>query len=193
VNDIAFELHPDQGWVAPRSDAVSCYASAASSSDLLAGGSPTVAGQAWTLSKTGADNGTAIAWWLQTRWMTPSGGYQASLWQLRLHGRGTGTVVVRRNYEASGGSSFPFNLTAPVPLYDSGLHYDSGVLYGDNVAEETQAMYDLGVVRQFSLYFSGSASQTVPGRDLFGAAPAANVGSFAMYQLEYLFTPMGLT
>jgi hypothetical protein len=193
VNDIAFELHPDQGWVAPRSDAVTCYAHSADLNDRVCGGSPVHPGQAYTLSTTGADDGTAISWWLQTRWVTPSGGYQASIWQLRLHGRGTGSVVVRRNFEASGGTSYPFNLAAPVPLYDSGLTYDSGVVYGDSVAEETQAVYDLGVVRQFSLYFAGTSTTTVTGRDLFGAAPAAAVGAFGMFQLEYLFTPMGLT
>lgn len=193
VNDIAFEFHPDQGWVAPRSDAMACYATSSDLNDRVCGGSPTVAGQVYTLGTTGSDDGTAISWWLQTRWLTPSGGYQASLWQLRIHGRGSGTVTVRKNYEASGGTDFPFSLVGPAPLYDSGLAYDSGVMYADAVAEETQAFYDLGVVRQFSLYFSGSSSTTVPGRDLFGAAPAANVGSFGMYQLEYLFTPMGLT
>lgn len=194
ANDLALELHPDEGWIAPRSDAVTCYATSSDVNELTCGGSPIVAGQTYKLATGGTDDGTAISWWFQTRWLVPNGGFQAMLWQLRVHGRGQGTLAIRQNYESSGGTEYPFNLDPTFePLYDNGLQYDSGVTYAVIAFQQTEAFYDLGALRQFSLYFSGASTTTVTGRTLFGNAPAPTVGSFGIYALEYLFVPLGLS
>lgn len=193
VNDIAFEYHPDEHWIAPRSDAVTCYATSSDLNETTCGGSATAAGQTYKLASGGADDGTAISWWIQTRWLAPNGGFQAFLWQLRVHGRGTGTVTVRKDYESAGGTSYAFNLDLAATDYDTGLLYDSGVTYGIAVYQATEAFYDLGALRQFSLLFAGSSSTTVSGRSLFGNAPAPVVGAFGLYQLEYLHVPLGLS
>jgi hypothetical protein len=60
-----------------------------------------VNGQAYTLETGGTDDGTAISWRFQTRWFEPNNGFQASVWQIRIHGRGAGTVTVRRDYASA--------------------------------------------------------------------------------------------
>src|SRR5262249_44855787 len=40
ANDLALELHTEQGWIAPRTDAMSCYATSTGASETLYGGSP---------------------------------------------------------------------------------------------------------------------------------------------------------
>lgn len=193
INDLAFEFHPDEGWVAPRSDGVVCY-SLSSIDGYTYGGSTTVAGQCYQMDTGGTDDGNSISGYFQTRWVVPNGGFQASLWQVRIHGRGSGTMTVRENFENGGGTLYSFTLSAP------GLYYDSGVLY-DNPAntyavvtlQETQPFYDLGTCRQFSLLFSFTVNSTSVGRQLFGNAPAPTVGAFGIYGLEYLYVPLGLS
>jgi hypothetical protein len=43
---------------------------------------------------------------LQTRWFELSDGFLASLWQFRVHGRGTGTMTVLRDYVVRGGTDY---------------------------------------------------------------------------------------
>ena len=44
ANDLAIEYNPDQAWLAPRSDAMSCYATSTGAGEVVYGGSPTVSG-----------------------------------------------------------------------------------------------------------------------------------------------------
>lgn len=193
VNDLAFEFHPAEGWVAPRSDAMSCYSSSSGSSDLTYGGSPTVDGQVYQLDKGGTDDGSAIVGWFQTRWVVPNGGFQAYLWQVRVHGRGTGTMTIRADYEDGGGTGYAFDLSPSGSDYDNGVLYDSGVDYAIETLQETEAFYSLGAVRQFSLRFAFSSTTTASGRQLFDSTPAPEVGSFGLFGLEYLYVPLGLS
>lgn len=192
VNDIAIEFHPDEGWVAPRSDAVTCYSTATGTNETTYGGSPTVAGQVYQLDTGGTDDGAAISWWYQTRWVVPNGGYQAQVWQLRLLGRGTGTLTVRTDNATSGGTATPFNFATSGVNYDNGISYDDGTdTYAVVLLAETEAISGIGACRQFSLLFSGTSSTTVAGRALFGSAPSSTVGAFGLYSANYLFVPLG--
>jgi hypothetical protein len=194
ANDLAFEYHPDQGWVAPRSDAMSCYATVtAGGGETVYGGSPTVSGQVYELDTGGTDDGAAISWRWQSRWIELNSGFQASMWQIRIHGRGEGTVTFRVDYSIGDGDDFPFDLTGTGPNYDSGYLYDSGNFYSDPASQLTQALYTLGLARQFSLEFSGSSSTTAEALQVFGSGASPVIGAFGLYGFEWLHTPLGLS
>lgn len=192
VNDLAFEFHPDEGWIAPRSDAMSCYSTSSGATANVSGGSPTVDGQLYSLLTGGTDDGAAISWWLQTRWIVPNRGFKAQLWMLRVHGRGMGTMYVRTDYQDSGGVALLFNLNPLTPKWGANKWGD-GTLWTANELQATQPFYGLGACRQFSVRFAGSSTGTVSGRTLFGNAPTQVVGAFGLYSLEHSFVPLGLS
>lgn len=192
TNDLAFEFHPDFGWIAPRSDAVSCYSTTAGSTETTYGGSPTVDGQLYVLASGGTDDGAAISGWMQTRWILPNGGFQAQLWQVRVHGRGQGTMTVRTDYQDSGGFDNALDLQPNVPTWGS-FNWGDGTLWTAAELEASEAFFDIGVCREFSVRFSFTVNSTATGRSLFGNVPAQIVGAFGLYALEYLFVPLGLS
>jgi hypothetical protein len=194
ANDLALEYHTEQNWIAPRSDAMSCYATSTGGSETLYGGSPTVSGQTYQLESGGSDDGAAISWRFQTRWIQPNGGFESSLWQVRVHGRGAGTLTVRSDYASAGGDGQPFDLTGIANTYDSGLFYDSGVLYAEPVYQNTEPFYNvISVCRQFSLIFSGSSTTTFTAPQILGSGTNPQVGYFGLYGIEWLFTQLGLS
>jgi hypothetical protein len=193
ANDLALEFHPDQDWIAPRSDAMSCYATVGGASEILYGGSPTVNGQIFQLESGGTDNGAAITGRLQTRWFELNAGFEAVLWQIRIHGRGLGTMTVRKDYASAGGDDYSFDLTGNLNKYDTGLKYDAGNLYAIPAFQNTEPFYNPGICRQFSLLFTFSSSTTVSGPQVLGAGNAPQVGSFGLYGIEWLYVPLGLS
>lgn len=193
ANDIALEYHPDQQWVAPRSDAMSCYATSTGGGETVYGGSPSVTGQCYQLDSGGNDDGAAIAWRFQTRWIELNAGFDAVVWQVRIHGRGAGTFTLRRDFASGGGDAQPFSLTGTDIKYDTGLHYDSGLDYAIPAFQETEPLFSLGVCRQFSLIFSGSSTTTVTGPQVLGAGTPPQLGYFALYGLEWLYVQLGLS
>lgn len=192
ANDLAFEYSPDQQWCAPQSNAMSCYTISTGTTETSYGGSASVNGQVYQLDSGGTDDGIAITSRLQTRWLELSAGFQASLWQIRLHGRGSGTVTVRRDYVTGGGDSYPFSLTDPGVTYDSGLRYDTGVMYAVPASQYTQAFYSVGLCRQLSLQFTATTTATVSGTQLLGVGTSPLVGAWALYGIEWLYSPLGL-
>ena len=188
VNDIAVEYNPDEEWVTTRSDGMTCYSMDAN--DLTYGGSTTANGQMYQLDSGGMDDGAAISWYFQTRWFVPSGGFRAQLWQARLHGRGSGTMAVRADYEDAGGTSFSFNLKASGPTWGS-FNWGDGALWTADTLSASQALYNLGTVREFSLRFSGTSNTTSAGRTLVGNLNPPTLGAFALYGIECLFIPLG--
>jgi hypothetical protein len=192
ANDLALEYSPDQQWIAPRSDAMSCYATSTGGSEVLYGGSPTVSGQCYQLNTGGTDDGTAISWKFQTRWTELSDGFLASVWEVRLQGRGSGTCTVRIDYASDGGDSEPFDFTGAAPTYDSGLLYDSGVFYASPAFQSSVSRYSIGVCRQFSLLFEGTSSTTVTGPQILAAGPGAQLGAFGLFGITWLYTALGL-
>jgi hypothetical protein len=194
ANDLAFEYHPEQGWVAPRSDAMSCYAVEVGAGETTYGGSPSVSGQVYLTDSGGTDDGTAISWRWKTRWVEPNGGFQASIWQIRLHGRGEGTMALSIDFTIGDGDQFAFDLVTSGPNYDSGFLYDSGNYYSEPVTQSTQALYTLGLCRQFSLEFFGTSTTTVNAAPVLGSTGTAPViGEFGLYGFEWLYTPLGLS
>jgi hypothetical protein len=194
ANDLALEYHTEQNWIAPRSDAMSCYTTATAATNTVYGGSPTVSGQTYQLESGGTDDGVAISWRFQTRWVEPNSGFNASVWQSRIHGRGAGTITIRRDYASAGGDGQPFDLTGISNSYDSGLFYDtSGLYYSEPTYQNTQAFYSMGVCRQFSLIFSGSSSTTYTAAQVLGAGTNPQIGYFGLYSIEWLYVQLGLS
>lgn len=193
ANNLALELHADQGWLAPGSNAVSAYSMSTGTSDAVYGGSPTVAGQSYQLYTGGTDDGAAIAGRLQTRWMDLLGGYKASIIHLRVRGRGTGTVQLRKDYHESG-DNLPLDMSEPTSItYDSGLKYDNGNLYYVPADEPTQTLYGIGTCRQMSLLFTFSNSTTAAAPQVLGSGTAPAVGPFAVFMVEAVFMRLGLS
>jgi len=192
ANDLAIEHHPAQKWLSPGSNAMSCYAASRGTSETYYGGSPSVNGQVYTLDSGGTDDGSAISSRFRTHWVEPSTGFKASLWQIRLHGRGAGTMKLFKDFSSVGGSSYPFNLAATGNLYDSGLFYDSGVLYSVPAYSYTQPFYTMGALREFSVELSATTSTVSFRPPLLGTGSAPLMGAWALYGLEYLYTPLGL-
>lgn len=193
VNDLALELHPEQGWLAPRSDAMSCYATSTGADETLFGGSPSVSGQVYQLETGGTDDGAAISWRLQTRWLELNGGFQVSVWQVRVHGRGVGTMTVRTDYAAAGGDNRSFDLTQELLTWDSGLLWDSGQMWGIPAFQQTEPFFDIGVCRQVSFLFAGSSTTVADGPQVLGQGSPPQVGAFGLSGLEYLYIPLGLS
>ena len=195
VNDVAIEYHPGQGWLAPRSDAMSCYATSAS--EIMYGGSPTVAGQVYELASSGTDDGAPIVGRFQTRWFVLNDGFQASVWQVLLHGRSaaTGTTVtIRTDYASGGGETRPVDLaSAGGGLYDTGLNYDTGIMYVEPAYEETQQLLSIGRCREFSLLFDFSCTTTADMPQVLGAGTSPVAGEFGLYGIEWLYQPLGLS
>lgn len=193
ANDLALELHSEQEWLTSGSNAMSCYTTSTGTVEATYAGHPTTVGQVYQLDSGGTDDGTAIAWRFQTRWFELSDGFLASVWQVRLFGRGTGTLTLLTDYASGGGSAQAFDMSGSTTVtYDSGLHYDAGLTHYVPAFQTTQPIYSIGTCRQFSLKFSGSSTTTASAPQVLGAGSAPQVGYFALYGLEWLHTQLGL-
>jgi len=190
ANNIALEYHPEQKWIVPGSNACSFYMT--DTNGILYGGSPTVNGQVYQQDTTGADDATAISSWFQTRWFEPNSGFLASLWQMRLNGRGSGSSYVRKDYDLAGGDRFNFALTGDTPTYDSGLLYDSGELYDRLSSQETETFYNLGTCRAFSIRVEETSSLTTTGIQIADAGSEPTVGAWSLYGIDVLHVPLGI-
>lgn len=189
TNDLSFEFHPDEEWIVPRSDAMACYS--VDSSGVTYGGSPTVNGQMYKLDTGGTDDGASITGWFQSRWLVPNGGFEAQVWQVRLHGRGSGTMTYRTDYQDAGGKGYLFNLASTGATW--GIFTWGAFTWAGSTLAETQQFAGLGSCRQFSLRFDFTVNTTSTGRTLFGSVPAPSVGAFALYGAEISFIPLGLS
>ena len=189
INDIAIELHPDEEWVALRSDAMTCYSIDAS--ELTYGGSTTALGQMYQLDIGGLDDGNPISGWFQTRWIIPNAGFQAQVWQIRLNGRGSGTLEFRKDYKSTG-SDYSFNFLSGGFKYDNGVLYDAGNVYVDVATAASESFAGLGTCREFSLRLSFTTTSTASGRQI-GTSPVTQLGAFGLYGAEILFVPLGLS
>lgn len=193
ANNLAFEFHPKQGWIVPRSDAMSCYATFGLNDQYLLGGSPTVTGQTYRLNKGGSDDGVAIASRWQTRWFEPADAQIAALLMLRLLGRtaGAGTLTVRKNYASSGGDVRAFRISATVGSYNTGLNYNAGHLYGPTKVQEYQRLYSLGTCRAFSLIVEETSALVGTGPQYLRQGTSPEVGAWAVYGFDLEYAPLG--
>lgn len=192
ANDLSLELHTEQGWIGSGTNAMSCYSMSTGAAEETYGGSPSVAGQSYQLFSGGTDDGAAIVGWLQTRWMDLLGGYKASVLHLHVRGRGVGTVQLRKDYHETG-DTIPIDMSETGSVsYDTGVLYDSGATYDASSDEPTATIYGVGAARQLSLRFDFTTSTTTAAPVLLGAGSAPQVGSFAVFLVEAMFTRIGI-
>lgn len=195
ANDLKLELHVDQGWIAPGSDAMAAYTTKTTTDDALYGASPTVVGQTYVLESGGTDDGAPISGWIQTNWGDLLGGFSASLIHVRIRGRGTANVEFRRDYHESGDMVASVQMSDPTSVtYDSGLMYDSGTDYYVPADEPTVTLYPpTSGCRQLSVRLSFTTSTTVPASQLLGAGSAPQVGPFGLFLVETMFMRTGIS
>lgn len=190
VNDFTFEFHPEQGWCAPGSHAMACYASYGLNNEVLLGGSPSVTGQAYQLYSGGTDDGTAISTRFQTRWYEVSGGFLAQLWQVRLQLRGTFTMALRKDFLSNDSITNTVTQSPAGPFWDS-FHYDNGAVYANPGTQSTVGLFGFGVVRQFSVRIYATSSTTTAGAQLFGQGAGPTLGAWSLYGISALYIPLG--
>lgn len=190
VNNLSFEYHDAQQWLCPGSNAMTCYATASDGSDAIYGGSPTVSGRVYQLFQGGTDDGAAIAWRFQTKWVNVAGGFLTHIWSARAHLRGMGECTPLLDY-ATGGDGKAFDTTTAGVTYDSGINYDSGQVYDGFVLQARQMFYSIGRCRQVSFLFAGSSSTVVMTPPLVSGAVGRTQGAFALYGIEFSFWWMG--
>lgn len=194
ANDLSLELDPDTGAIAPGSNAASAYATYGASTEKLYAGSPTVSGQVYELYSGGTDDGTPISSRLQTRWYEPGEGFLTQLFRLRLHGFGSFTLQVLRDYASEGGTSTNVVITQDaVLLYDAGLFYDSGLLYPGLITVGYADVLSLGVAHavSFKITASSTTTQALPG--IFGQGSGQTVGAWQLYGLDLLHIPLPIS
>lgn len=192
-NDLAFELHPKQKWIVPRSDAMSCYATYGKNDEYLVGGSPAVTGQVYRLLKTGGDDTAAIASRWQSRWFEPADGLLASLLEMQILGRteGQADLTIRKDYDASGGESRTLDIGASLGEWDTGLLWDDGHLWGPAKIQEYQKVYSLGTCRAFSLIVEETSALVGTGTQYLQQGTAPEVGAWAIYGWDLKYTTLG--
>lgn len=191
ANDLALELHPQQGWIAPGSNAMSCYTNFANATSKLYGGSPTVSGQVYELYRGGADDGAAIASRLQLRWFELADGFQFNVWRARFRGKGTPHVEFRKDYETGATISYDLALTDTSQLlYDTGLLYDSGLQYQTPLAEAQQDVFPPLTAEALSLVITASTSTSDNLPALLGVGTGPEVGGWRLYAIDFEFISM---
>lgn len=191
-NDLAFEYHPDQGWIVPGSNAMACYAVYGKDSEYTVGGHPSTDGRVYRLNKTGSDDGAAIASRFQSRWFEPADGILASLLRIRLHGRGAFNLYVRKDYAVTGGDLRAVAISAAPPKYDAGLKYDAGHKYGPSRTQEFDDVHSLGTCKAFSLRIEETSALLGTGQQLLGQGATPEVGAWSLYGFDLNFVPLGL-
>lgn len=189
ANDLHLEYHPQQGWIVPHSDAASCYATTTAGGEKLYGGSPTVAGQVYEQQTGGTDDGAAITCRYQAKWLAPAAGLSCQFRRLRVFGRGFFDLYVKLDFDTGDGDLNEASLPGGALVWDGGL-WDDG-LWGPVNYEDSQDFWSLGHGTHISFVFkeTGSALGSAPA--LLGLGTPPEVGAFAVYGLNLLYTQTG--
>ncbi len=192
ANNLALEYHPIQGWISPRSDAMSCYATYAKDTAKLYGGSPSVNGQVYELGKGGSDDGTAIASYFQTRWFEPNDGIQSRMRVARVIGRGNFNLYRRKDYELGQGMLRAVAIPAGGFVWNApGSTWNSGIDWGPAKVQAYQDLFSLGVARAVSFRVDETSSIVKTTQPLLGSGAASEVGAWSLYGVDLLHVALG--
>jgi hypothetical protein len=163
ANDLSLEYHPVQGWIAPGSDAASCYTTYEKQTEALYGGSPTVSGQVYEYGRTGADDGAAIACRYQTKWFAPLGGAEARFRRLRVFGRGADfDIYTKLDFDTGDGEQNPVSLPGGALIWDEGS-WDVDYWAPHNYEDSTD-LWSLGKGQHISFVIRQTGSASAQGR-----------------------------
>lgn len=189
-NDLALEYHPAQGWIFPSTLAASAYATDPATG-LMYGGSPSKPGQVYLHDSGGSDDGAPIASWWQSHWIEMNAGMLAQIMRLRINGRGTGKVFVRKDYAESNGPGEQFDLTDLTPFWDTGILWDNTTYeWGPTGFQQTHDVWGLGTCNAVAVRIEETSTVTLIGPTVAGSSP--NVGAWALYDADILHTLLGV-
>lgn len=189
ANNLHLELHPQQGWIVPHTDAMSCYCTSTASTEKLYGGSPTVAGQVYEVGVTGGDDGAPISCHFQTKWIAPSGGIECRFRRLRVFGRGIYSLYVKTDFDVGPGE------LNDVDLVGGGFEWNADNWnegnWGPANYESTQDFWSLGEGEYISFYISESSTALAFSAPILGSNPP-QVGAIALFGLDLQFIPISI-
>lgn len=189
-NDLHLEYHPAQGWIVAGTDAASCYTRYTQNGEKLYGGSPTVAGQVYEMGTGGTDDGAAIVARYQTKWISPAGGIRCRFRKIRVFGRGSFSVFVKRDFDLGQGSENKF--VAPAVGGKWGTFKWAVDAWGGPAYETSKDFWSLGTGTHVSFVFTNTATTTATGPQLLGAGTGVTVGAFAVYAVDLQFILIGI-
>lgn len=193
VNNLAFEYHPLIDWIVAGSNAMSCYTTYLKQTRKLYGGSPTVSGQVYELNKGGSNDGAAIVSRFQTKWFEPADGLLCDMHSLRVEGRGSATIYVRKDFANAGGDRLDLAIGAIVPKYDTGKKYDTGEKYGPTASQSYQDFFSLGTCKAVSFVVEASTTTLGVSTQYLRDGPTPEVGAWAIYGLDLKHVPLGFS
>ena len=183
VNDLTLEYDPRLGWIVPHGFGASAFAVLTGADDTLYHLDPGTVRLLYKTFSGGSDNGAAIACRFQTPWIKPAGGYRVRLQHLRVSGLGAFSLFLRTDYENSGGSYFPLNLSRT----GSGFVWGSGVwgvgLWGSDVYDKSADVWPRKIARALSFRIEESSILSTTGPAPLGGGAAPEVGPVALYGL----------
>lgn len=190
-NNLAFELHPTGGWIMAHTNAASCYAVIDQSE--VAMGSPSSNGLVFNMNRGGADDGAAIASYLQTYWTEPNDGNLTRIRRLRFVGLGIFDAALYKDYEV--GQSLPtvhVELTSGAAIYDDAesIYDDPLTLYGPVAFHDFQDFWSIGTCRAFSIRISETSTDTGQARKALGDEQG-EVGAWTLGHVQLLAIELG--
>lgn len=181
-NSLAFELNPQSGWIMAHTMAGSVYCSKGRGATDMIMGSPTVDGMVYDTHRTGADDGAAIASYLQAAWIMPAFGNKVNLRRIRFIGAGAFTATVLKDFEA--GVSLPsmtVDISSNDPLYDAVTsEYDTDDYYGPSGFQEKQDFYSIAKCFAFTIRIEETSTLTRAGRQLLSGGAESTLGAWSL-------------
>lgn len=190
ANDLALEYHPIEGWITAGSNAATCYATYAASTQALYSGSPTVSGQVFQQLSGGSDNGAAIASWFQTKWFEPTEGFFTRFRSAKALGRGSFDLYTRKDYETGQGIHRTVAIVPGGFVWGVGV-WGTGVWGPSTYIGYSDPMPSLGTGRSVSFRVEETSTSTSTAPALLGTGATATVGAWGLAGLDLLYVALG--
>lgn len=197
-NDVHLEYHPALGWIAPHTDAATCYTTVKGTTEKLYGGYPSATVGDVCEFGTGALDGAqlplAFTAYYQTRWFEPMRGVKTSFRSVRVFGRGINIkVYTTLDFDKGTGNLETISLPGGALVWGQGTW---GVdKWAPGNYEDQTDLWSLGAGTAISFKFvhdrSGSSSGVQSGQQILGSGPAPEAGEAAIYKLLLQFIPTG--
>lgn len=193
-NDLMLEYHPLEGWITTGSNAASCYATFAASTQAFYSGSPTVSGQVYQQLKGGADDGAAIASYFQTKWFEPTDGFFTRFRSAKALGRGDFDFYTRKDYQTAQGIHRTVTITRGGFTWNdpSAVWNDPGTLWGpSSFIGYSDKMPSLGTGRSVSFRVEETSTLSTTAPALLGTGTAPEVGAWGLAGVDLLYVALG--
>lgn len=192
--DLMLEYHPLEGWITAGSNAASCYATYAASTQALYTGSPTVSGQVFQQLSGGSDNLASIQSWFQTKWFEPTEGFFTRFRSAKALGRGDFDFYTRKNYETAQGVHRTVAITRGGFTWNdpSAVWNNAATLWGpSSFVGYSAAMPSLGTGRSVSFRVEETSTLSTTAPALLGSGVAPEVGAWSLAGVDLLYVALG--